>query len=73
MTNEYHREEEVDFKGLLKKTDDEVTFEESCGYFDPELLQFLSSHGDIDEWETIANKHGIFPQYLTDHMTDEQV
>jgi len=46
--------------------------EERAGYFDSELLEFLESKGRIEDWETIANEHNIFPTYLTEHMTDEE-
>jgi len=45
----------------LSKPSAELTLEERAGYFDSELLEFLESKGRIEDWETIANEHNIFP------------
>jgi len=68
MTNDYRREEEIDFEKILKKNTKELTTNEEAGYFDPELLKFLKSQGDINNWVEIANSNGIFPTYLTEHL-----
>jgi hypothetical protein len=72
MTNDFCRE---DPKGIGKvldnKDNNNFSKEELAGYFDPELLEFLSSQGPIDDWLEIANKNKIFPTYLTDHLNEE--
>lgn len=70
MTNDYCREEEIDFEKIL--TSPESSKEELAGYFDPELLEYLQNNGEIEKWEEIANKNGIFPTYLVDHLTEEE-
>ena len=72
MTNDYYREEEHDFVKILETPKSELTLEEEAGYFDQELLSFLKSKGDVEQWEEICNTNGIFPTYLTDHLSPEE-
>lgn len=68
MTNDFYREEDIDFAKILSKPNDELTQVEAAGYFDPNLLEFLKSKGDISDWEEICNENNIFPFYLTEHL-----
>jgi hypothetical protein len=71
MTNDFCREEDMDFSKILNS--DVNTPEELAGYFDPYLLAFLKQEGDVSDWVEIANKHGIFPTYLTDHISSKNM
>ena len=71
MTNDYCREEEHDFAAIIESSKNSK--EELAGYFDKNLLELLNKEGDIDQWQDIANKMGIFPMYAKDHLTKEQV
>jgi hypothetical protein len=70
ITNDYNREEDMDFNKILTSTNNSK--EELAGYFDPALLSFLQTKGDITEWKDIANNNGIFPNYLTDHLSAKE-
>jgi glycine amidinotransferase len=67
MTNDYSREEEIDFSNLLEKP--ELTLEERAGYFDPELLTMLEEY-DVTEWVRVCNEKKIFPTYTTLHLDE---
>ncbi|CDW77532.1 UNKNOWN [Stylonychia lemnae] len=72
MANDYSREETIDFEKILGTPIDQLSAEEKAGYFDPVLLNFLQSNGDIEHWEEIANQNAIFPEYLTEHLSFEE-
>jgi len=70
MTNDYNREEDRDWAGLLEKP--EMTLEERAGYFDPELLVELEKH-DIKDWVKVCNEKKIFPNYATLHLDESGI
>lgn len=74
MTNDYYREESVDYKSILETTDDsKLSKLDLAGLFDPDLLEELTNSGvDIIDWDKYCNEKGIFANYLTDHLTEEE-
>ena len=72
ITNDFRREDVCNFEKVLQTPKEELNESELAGYFDPDLLKFLQSKGDIDDWDQICNKNEIFPTYLTEHMTEQQ-
>jgi len=70
MTNDYNREEDRDWAGILEKKDDEISLEERAGYFDKELLVELEKY-DIKEWVRVCNEKKIFPTYATLHLNED--
>lgn len=74
MTLDYYREESKDFKKVLDSEDDsDHSADDLAGYFVPELLAFLSKQGNIDDQLDICNNNNIFPTYLTDHLSEEDL
>ena len=74
MTNDYNRVDDFGFEKILSTQDTQsISKEQLAGYFDVELLEFLSSKGDIEDWVDIANKNSIFPSFLTDHLSNEEI
>ena len=74
MTNDYNRVDDFGFEKILSTQDTQsLSKEQIAGYFDVELLEFLSSKGDIEDWVDIANKNSIFPSFLTDHLSNEEL
>lgn len=72
MTNDYHREENMDFNKILTSSDESLLPQDLAGYFDLDLLTFLQRRGDLDDWVNICNENKRYPKYLTDHLTVEQ-
>lgn len=73
MTNDYNRVEDKDFAKILTSEKKDLPKSDLAGYFDADLLELLSSKGDLDEWNNICNEEGIFPTYITEHMSKEDV
>lgn len=71
MSNDYNREEDIDFAKILDKKED-LTLEERAGYFDPKLLEMLEEY-DIETWEEVCNEKGIFPTYATLHLDEDGI
>ena len=70
MSNDFNREEEIDFESILAKDSDSLTVQEKACYFDPGLLMFLQQSGaDFREWERVCNEQGRFPNFLTQHLS----
>lgn len=72
MTNDLTRKDEFGFKRILHAPKEELTQKDLAGLFDPELLEILQSHGDLETWVEACNEKGIYPTYLTDHMSAEE-
>lgn len=74
MTNDYYREESIDYKSILETTDNsKLTKKDLAGLFDEDLLEELTNSGvDIVDWCKYCNDKGIFAQYLTDHLNEEE-
>ncbi len=72
MTNDYNREEDRDYKKVLESANEDLTRDEKAGLFDPDLLEFLQSKGDMIDWVDICNKEGIFAEHSTLHLNSQQ-
>jgi len=72
MTNDYYREEEMDFDRILNTPKEKLSREEDACYFDADILEVLRKETEDEEkWVDICNKKGIFATYVTDHLDDE--
>lgn len=72
MTNEFSREEDIDFSSILSKNEN-LSIEEEAGYFDPELLTYLKKKSNnVEDWVEILNSNNKFPNVLFDHLNETQ-